>query len=151
MTEIVSNCSTYVPDTVNGYVCSLCSSAYSLKTVLNIPKCLPNVIIDAQCNTYILNGSNFECSACDPGYSLMSVSGVFKCIPEAQIIDKCTAYTPESSGKFICSICDTGYTLKPVSGVNKCLPNKVIDSQCTTYILNGNSFECSQCNSLYSP
>jgi hypothetical protein len=71
-------------------------------------------------------------------------------VPEAETIDKCTNYTLDTSDKLSCNICDAGYTLMSVSGVNKCLPDKVIDSQCTTYILNGNSFECSQCNSLYS-
>jgi hypothetical protein len=72
-TQIVSSCTAYVTDPTNGYVCSTCSSSYTLKTVSNIPKCISDVFIDARCTTYILNGSNFECSTCNSLYNVSSV------------------------------------------------------------------------------
>lgn len=73
LTQIVLNCASYVADGANGFACSSCDSGFTLKTVSGISKCLPNIVIDNQCTTYILNGANFECGQCDSLYTVSSV------------------------------------------------------------------------------
>jgi transposase-like protein len=62
LTQIISNCQSYVTDVTNGYVCSSCGNDFTVKTVSGTNKCLPDNVIDSQCTNYISNDSNYECS-----------------------------------------------------------------------------------------
>jgi DNA-directed RNA polymerase subunit RPC12/RpoP len=86
----------------NIYVCISCSSQFTLKTVSGVSKCLPNSVIDAQCMTYIFNGSNYECSQCQSTYEVKSVytqSGTYKhCLLSTDSIRDCELYESITSG-----------------------------------------------------
>lgn len=59
LTEVVSGCANYQIDASSNYVCTTCSSGFTLISISGVSKCLPNNVIDSQCTTYILNGSNY--------------------------------------------------------------------------------------------
>lgn len=108
--QIVSNCFGYAVDTSSNYICSSCATGYTLKTVSGVPKCLPNAVIDAQCTTYILNGSNFQCSVCNSLYTVASVyvtSATYKyCLLTTVLIRDCSVYESISGG-YQCNQCST--------------------------------------------
>lgn len=110
-TQTVFNCAAYVTDATYGYVCNQCATSFTLKTVSGVPKCLPNIVIDSQCTTYDLNGSNYECSQCGTGFTLKTVLGIPKCVPNIVIDQHCITYILNGSN-YECSQCSSSsYTL----------------------------------------
>jgi hypothetical protein len=100
VTEVVSECTDYT--VANPYVCSACDSGFTLKPISGVPKCLPNIVIDPECTTYILNGANYECSVCNATFTVSSVytsTGTYKyCLLTSIQIRDCSVYEQFSGG-----------------------------------------------------
>lgn len=106
VTEVVLNCIKYT--IANPYVCAMCDSGFTLKPISGILRCLPNIVIDPECTTYILNGSNYECSVCNATFTVSNVqtsSGVYKyCLLTNDLIRNCFVYEKYSRG-YQCKQC----------------------------------------------
>jgi hypothetical protein len=159
-TQIVSSCSSYT-NSSGSIVCSGCQSGYQLKTVSGVPKCLPDIVIDPLCTTYILNGSNYQCSQCNSASyvptSVYTSSGTYKyCLATStQLIRDCSVYQLVL-GKYECYQCSTASNIGKysvfVNGVqlNRCL-NSVTEytSFCSSYQYSNSVYSCLGCSTGY--
>lgn len=101
--QLIPNCTAYSTDATFGYSCNKCATGFTLKPISGVNKCLPDSFIDPQCQTYILNGSNYECNQCNSLYSVKDVlinqNVVKTCIlTNSQVIKDCQIYEPIIGG-----------------------------------------------------
>lgn len=119
-----------------------------------MPKCLPNIVIDPDCTTYILNGSNYECSACISSKTVCEVYESFLvykyCLPTTILIRDCEVYV-QYPGGYQCRKC-ASFPIKLVDNVyngnkmQRCLSTLTeYDRHCTSYKLVNLIYSCTEC------
>jgi hypothetical protein len=161
-TSLIRDCSVYETISGGGYQCNQCSTPANIARYtflldgVQAYRCLNSASeYVSSCSTYQLTSQIYTCTACSTGYEMKSIMinsvSQPRCLNSLiHIVSSCTAYVTDPTNEYFCSSCSTSYTLKTVSGVPKCISDIFIEAQCMTYVLNGNSFECSQCTSSYS-